>query len=52
MRVRVQVVIEPDEGGPPSVYEVAELERGALQIDTLGRSWLRPKSCCGRCRRW
>jgi hypothetical protein len=31
MRVRVQVVIEPDDGGPASVHEVAELERGALQ---------------------
>src|SRR6266851_4294123 len=36
MRVRVQVVIEPDDGGPAAVHEVAELERGALQIDTLG----------------
>src|SRR5439155_2644153 len=36
MRVRVQVAIEPDDGGPAAVHEVAELERGALQIDTLG----------------
>jgi hypothetical protein len=32
----VQVVIEPDDGGPAAVHEVAELERGALQIDALG----------------
>ena len=36
MRVRVLVVIEADDGGPAAVHEVAELERGALQIDTLG----------------
>ena len=36
MRVRVQVVIEADDGGPAAVHEVAKLERGALQIDTLG----------------
>ena len=36
MRVRVQVVIEPDDGGPAAVHEVRELQRGALQIDTLG----------------
>ena len=36
MRVRVQVVIEADDGGPAAVHEVRELQRGALQIDTLG----------------
>jgi hypothetical protein len=32
MRVRVLVVIEPSDGGPAAVHEVAELERGVLQI--------------------
>ena len=52
MRVRVRVVIEPDDGGPAAVHEVRELQRGALQIDRLGlqlaeakellRQWSRP----------
>ena len=36
MRVRVQVVTEPANDGPADLPEVAELERGAMQIDTLG----------------
>jgi hypothetical protein len=36
MRVRIQVVIEPDQGVPPVVQEVATLERGPLQPDGLG----------------
>jgi hypothetical protein len=36
MRIKVQVVIEPDDEGAGSVHEVAELERGALQAETLG----------------
>jgi hypothetical protein len=31
MRVRIQVVVESDAGGPPVVQEVATLERGPLQ---------------------
>jgi hypothetical protein len=34
--VRVQVVIETDDEGPPVVHEVAHMERGDLHIDTLG----------------
>jgi hypothetical protein len=34
--VRVQVVIESDDDGPPVMLEVAHLERGDLHIDTLG----------------
>jgi hypothetical protein len=36
MRVRVQVVIDSDDDGPPVVHEVANVERGDLHIDTLG----------------
>jgi hypothetical protein len=36
MRVRVQVVIDSDDDGPPVVHEVAHVERGDLHIDTLG----------------
>lgn len=36
MRVRVQVVIESEDNGPPVVHEVAQLDRGDLLIDTLG----------------
>ncbi len=36
MRVRVQVVIETDDEGPPVVHEVAHVERGELHIDTPG----------------
>jgi hypothetical protein len=36
MRMRVQVVIDSDDDGPPVVHEVANVERGDLHIDTLG----------------
>jgi hypothetical protein len=36
MRVRIQVVIDSDDDGPPVVHEVANVERGDLHIDTLG----------------
>src|SRR5438128_1845382 len=36
MKIKVQVVIEPDDEGAASVHEVAEIERGALQAETLG----------------
>jgi hypothetical protein len=36
MRVRIQVVIEPDQGDPPDAQEVTILERGPLQPDGLG----------------
>jgi len=36
MRVRVQVVIESENNGPPVVHEVAHMDRGDLLIDTLG----------------
>jgi len=36
VRIRVQVVIDPDDDSPPAVHEVAQLERSGLQIDTLG----------------
>src|SRR2546428_339882 len=56
MRVRVQVVIEPDDGGPAAVHEVAELERGALQIVTLGLQLAEAKELLrqgrGRGRAW
>jgi len=38
MKVRVQVIIESDDGDdrPPEVHEVAHLERADVRIDTLG----------------
>ena len=36
MRVRVQVVIESDHGNREVIEEVTRLERGALQLETLG----------------
>jgi hypothetical protein len=36
MKVRVQVIVEPEDGSPAAVHEVAQLDRNALQIDTLG----------------
>ena len=36
MRVRVQVIVENEDGGPAAVHEVAQLDRESLQIDTLG----------------
>src|SRR5882672_11268407 len=36
MRIRVQVVIEGNEDVPPEVQQVADLQRGNLQADTLG----------------
>jgi hypothetical protein len=36
MRIRVQVVIEADDGSLPAVHDVAQLDRDALQVDTLG----------------
>ena len=36
MRVRVQVIVETDDDIPPTVHEVASVERGDLRIDTLG----------------
>src|SRR5712692_9866022 len=36
MRMRVQVVIDSDDDGPPVVHEVAHLERADLHIDSLG----------------
>ena len=39
MKIRVQVVFEPDDDGhdhTPVVHEVAHFERGALHVDTLG----------------
>lgn len=36
MKVTVQVVIEPEDGQPQVIYEVAQLERDVLQPDTLG----------------
>ena len=36
MRVRVQVIVETDNDIPPTVHEVARVERSDLRIDTLG----------------
>jgi hypothetical protein len=36
MRVRVQVIIETEDGCPAAVHEVARFDRERLQIDTLG----------------
>ena len=36
MKVRVQVIVDPEDGGPAAVHEVAHLDRERLQIDTLG----------------
>ena len=53
MRVRVQVIVEPDgedDEHPSVVHEVGQIERSELAVDTLGCSWLRPRSSCSRCR--
>ena len=42
MRVRVQVVIETDDGSPAAVHEVVQLDRDTARIDTLG--WSCPAS--------
>ena len=36
MRIKVQVVVEADDDGGPSVHEVVELERGATGPESLG----------------
>jgi len=36
MNVRVQFIIESDTGEPERIHEVAHMERGALQPETLG----------------
>jgi hypothetical protein len=36
MRIKVQVVVQPDDERAASVHEVADLERGALRAETLG----------------
>jgi hypothetical protein len=36
MKVRIQVIVESDQGETQCVEDVAEFERGALQPDTLG----------------
>jgi hypothetical protein len=36
MKVRVQVIIESDQGETQCVGDVAQFERGALQPETLG----------------
>src|SRR5437763_1548745 len=38
MKLKVQVIIESDSGETEAVQQVAELERGALQPETLGLS--------------
>jgi hypothetical protein len=48
MRVRVQVVIDSDDDGPPVVHEVANVERGDLHIDTLGLQLVEAKDLLQR----
>jgi hypothetical protein len=36
MKVRVQVIVESDQGETQCVEDVAQFERGALQPETLG----------------
>jgi hypothetical protein len=36
MRVRIQVIVESETDAPPVVHEVAALERGPLQPESLG----------------
>jgi hypothetical protein len=36
MKVRIQVVIEAENGAPEKVQEIARLERGALRAEELG----------------
>ncbi len=36
MKVRVQIIVEADDDSPPSVHEVAQVERTDLHVDTLG----------------
>jgi hypothetical protein len=36
MKVRVQVIVETEDGGPAAMHEVAQLDREELQSDTLG----------------
>ncbi len=58
MRLRVQVVIEPDDDEPNGdrqsavVHDVASIERDRLTVDTLGCSWLKPSYCCSASRKF
>jgi hypothetical protein len=36
MKIRIQVVIEAENGAPEKVEEIARLERGALRAEELG----------------
>ena len=36
MKVRVQIIVEADDDSPPTVHEVARVERNDLHVDTLG----------------
>jgi len=36
MKVRLQVIVDLEDGGPAAVHEVAQLDREGLQLDTLG----------------
>src|SRR5881398_952355 len=48
MRIRVQVVIEGNEGVPPEVHEVADLQRADLGTDTLGLQLAEAKELLAR----
>jgi hypothetical protein len=48
MRIRVQVVIEGDGEVPPAVHQVADLQRGSLQADTLGLQLAEAKELLAR----
>ena len=36
MKVRVQLIVEADDNQPPTVHEVAQVERCDVRVDTLG----------------
>jgi hypothetical protein len=55
MRVRVQVIVEPDgddDEQVPIVHEVASIERSDRSVDTLGLQRPKPRTCSSRYRRW
>ena len=48
MRLRVQIIIEPDDSAPPVVEEVACIERTTLSPATLGLTLAEAKAVLGQ----
>lgn len=50
MKIKVQIIIESDDGATETVQEVSHLARGSLQPAELGLTLREAKAllCCGR----